>query len=69
MVKPGGWSSYETSECQLVVVMLSSISKLKDCFPSLTRWVSIRPRNPLVCRIWLTYRLGGTRDIPWGGQM
>lgn len=28
-MSPGGWCSYDTSECQTVVVMLSWISKLK----------------------------------------
>lgn len=37
VVKPGGCSSYETSECQTVVVTLSSISKLKVDFASLAQ--------------------------------
>lgn len=44
VVKPGGCSSYETSECQTVVVTLSSISKLKVDFASLA-WCNCHWRN------------------------
>ena len=35
VVSPGGWSSYETSECHSVLVMLSSRSKLNVALASL----------------------------------
>ena len=37
VVKPGGRNSYDTSECQLVLEMLSAISKLKVELASLRK--------------------------------